>query len=299
MAENRTRRIRTRLAAVLLVCGAVAFVMTQFHDNSSGAHAEPPKPSKKAPAQSLDAAVPATGTPSPAPAPAPKAAAASASAAAEPEATPVAVPAAQAAAPSPTATASAVPRPPIVKRLIPYGSKRKRDMAAYSKRHYGQNKWRLTAPRLIVEHYAVAGSIGAIYNTFAPNNPDVEYHELPGVCSHFAVGADGTIVKFVRTDVRCRHTVGLNQTSIGIEHVGFSDADVLNRPAQLNASLALTRWLRCQFGIPVKGVIGHNESLSSPYYRELDPRFRGRTHGDWTRADMNVYRGKLNALGAC
>jgi N-acetylmuramoyl-L-alanine amidase len=201
-------------------------------------------------------------------------------------------------APAPAA-ASAATRPPIVKRLIPYGAKRKRDMAAYSKRHYGGYKWRLTAPKLVVQHFAVAGSIGAIYNTFAPNRPDVEYGERPGVCSHYAVGADGKIVKFVRTDVRCRHVVGLNHVSVGIEHVGFSDADVLNRPAQLEASLALTQWLRCRFGIPVKQVIGHNESLSSRFYRELDPRFRGRTHGDFKPASMRTYRGRLAALGDC
>ncbi|MGZ5329802.1 MAG: N-acetylmuramoyl-L-alanine amidase [Solirubrobacterales bacterium] len=201
--------------------------------------------------------------------------------------------------PAEVAAAAAAPRPPIVKRLIPYGAKRKRDMAGYSKRHYGAYKWRLGAPKLIVEHYAVAGSISAIYNTFAPNRPDVEYGELPGVCSHFAVGADGTIAKFVRTDVRCRHVVGLNHVAIGIEHVGFSDGDVLTRPAQLQASLALTDWLRCRFGIPVKGVIGHNESLGSPFYRELDPRFRGRTHGDFRPAAMRAYRGELRSRAAC
>lgn len=205
---------------------------------------------------------------------------------------------AEGSAPS-ASVAAAAPRPPIVKRLIPYGAKRKRDMAGYSKRHYGAYKWRLAAPKLIVEHYAVAGSIGAIYNTFAANRPDVEYGELPGVCSHFAVGADGTIAKFVRTDVRCRHVVGLNHVAIGIEHVGFSDGDVLNRPAQLQASLALTDWLRCRFGIPVKGVIGHNESLGSPFYRELDPRFRGRTHGDFRPAAMRAYRGELRSRAAC
>jgi N-acetyl-anhydromuramyl-L-alanine amidase AmpD len=197
------------------------------------------------------------------------------------------------------AAASAAPRPAITKRAIPYGKARKRDMAAYSKRHYGHYKWRLANPKLIVQHYAVAGSIDAIYNTFAPNNPDVEFHELPGVCSHFAIGADGRIVKFVALNVRCRHVVGLNHVSIGIEHVGFSDAEILNRPAQLNASLRLTRWLRCRFGLGVKRVIGHNESLSSPFYRELDPDFRGRTHGDWARASMSIYRRKLDALGRC
>jgi N-acetylmuramoyl-L-alanine amidase len=197
------------------------------------------------------------------------------------------------------AAAAAPDRPTMVKRLIPYGAKRKRDMAAYSKRHYGRYKWRLGTPKLIVQHFAVAGSIDAIYNTFAPNRPDAEYGELPGTCSHFAIGADGTIVKFVRTDVRCRHVVGLNHVSIGIEHVGFSDSDVLNRPAQLQASLALTDWLRCRYGLGIKRVIGHNESLSSPFYRELDPRFRGRTHGDFKRSSMRVYRGKLRSRASC
>jgi hypothetical protein len=206
------------------------------------------------------------------------------------------------AAPAPAsaaAPATSAPRPEIVKRLIPYGKSRRRDMAAYSKRHYGHYKWRLGAPKLVVEHYAVAGSISAIYNTFAPNNPDVEFHELPGVCSHYAIGSDGTIVKFVPVNIRCRHVVGLNHVAIGIEHVGFSDADILNRPAQLNASLRLTDWLRCRFGFGVKRVIGHNESLSSPFFRELDPDFRGQTHGDFNQASMRIYRGELRSRAAC
>lgn len=190
-------------------------------------------------------------------------------------------------------------KPPLHKMLIPFPKKRKREMAAYSKDHYGQYKWRLNDPKLIVEHFAEAGSISSIFNTFAPDRPDVEFHQLPGVCSHFAVSATGGIYKFVPVSIRCRHTVGLNHVAIGIEHVGFSDQDILNRPAQLNASLQLTQWLRCRFGLPVEQVIGHNESLSSPFYKELDPRFKGQTHGDWNKADMDVYRADLRKLGAC
>jgi N-acetylmuramoyl-L-alanine amidase len=197
------------------------------------------------------------------------------------------------------ATEAAATKPEIRKLLIRYTKKRKRDMAAYSKRHYGAYKWRLRNPKLIVIHYAAAGSIGTIYNTFAPNRRDVEFGELPGVCSHYAVAAGGGAVKFVPPTIRCRHVVGLNHVSIGIEHVGFGDADILNRPAQLNGSLKLTQWLRCRFGIPVEGVIGHNESLSSPYYKELDPHFKGKTHGDFDRASMDRYRGELEKLGAC
>jgi N-acetyl-anhydromuramyl-L-alanine amidase AmpD len=203
------------------------------------------------------------------------------------------------ASPAPPASAAAAAKPVIHKKLIPYPKKRKREMAAYSKRHYGQYKWRLNDPKLIVEHYAAAGSISAIFNTFAPDRPDVEFHELPGVCSHFAVSATGAIYKFVPISIRCRHVVGLNHVAVGIEHVGFSDQDILNRPAQLNASLQLTQWLRCRLGLPVNQVIGHNESLSSPFYKELDPRFKGQTHGDWNHADMQSYRADLTKLGAC
>jgi N-acetylmuramoyl-L-alanine amidase len=199
----------------------------------------------------------------------------------------------------PTATTSAAPKPPIHKMLIPYPKKRKREMAAYSKHHYGQNKWRLNNPQLIVIHYAVAGSISSIFNTFRTDQPDVEFHELPNVCSHYAVAASGGVYKFVPPTIRCRHTVGLNWTAIGVEHVGFSDQDILGRPAQLNGSLQFVQWLRCRFGIPVSQVIGHNESLSSPFYKELDPRFQGQTHGDWTHADMQTYRADLTKLGDC
>ena len=199
----------------------------------------------------------------------------------------------------PTATTSAAPKPPIHKMLIPYPKKRKREMAAYSKHHYGQNKWRLNNPQLIVIHYAVAGSISSIFNTFRTDQPDVEFHELPNVCSHYAVAASGGVYKFVPPTIRCRHTVGLNWTAIGVEHVGFSDQDILGRPAQLNGSLQFVQWLRCRFGIPVNQVIGHNESLSSPFYKELDPRFQGQTHGDWTHADMQTYRADLTKLGDC
>ena len=190
-------------------------------------------------------------------------------------------------------------RPQIAKRLIPYGAKRQAQMAAYSKRHYGVSESRLADPQLIVIHYAEAGSLSSIYNTFAPNNPDVEYGELPGVCSHYAVGAKGQIQRFVPDGVRCRHVVGLNHVALGIEHVGFSDGDVLGRKPELRASLRLTQWLRCREGLGIKRVIGHNESLDSRFYLELDPRFRGRTHGDFPTSAMRVYRRELRELGPC
>ena len=62
----------------------------------------------------------------------------------------------------------------------------------------------------------------------------------------------------------CRHTVGLNYTSFGIEHVGRSEAGVFARRRQLRASLALVAWLQDRYGIRTRNVIGHNESLAQP-----------------------------------
>jgi N-acetylmuramoyl-L-alanine amidase len=195
--------------------------------------------------------------------------------------------------------ATSVPRPPIARRLIPFGAKRKREMAAYSARHYGERAWRLRHPRVIVEHVAVAGTAASVYNTFAPDFPDPELGELPNVCAHFVISSTGKIFQLVGLRIRCRHTVGLNWTAIGIEHIGFSDADVLGNRRQMHASLRLTRWLRCRFQIRLRDVIGHSESLQSPFHRELVPSLRRQTHGDWKHSSMRVYRSKLRRTGAC
>jgi beta-N-acetylhexosaminidase len=174
-------------------------------------------------------------------------------------------------------------------------------MVAYVRRHYlrfMKPTWRLRNPRVIVIHYTDA-SYGATYNTFANDIPDSELHELPATCAHFVIGTDGTIHQLVSLGTMCRHTVGLNWTGIGIEHVGFSDAQVLGDRRQMRASLKLVRWLRCRFSIKVANVIGHNESLSSPYHREDVAGLRRQTHDDFKRADMNVYRRRLRALGGC
>jgi len=77
------------------------------------------------------------------------------------------------------------------------------------------------------------------------------------------------------------------------------DGDALGDRRELRASLRLTQWLRCRFGIPVRDVIGHAESLTSPYHRELVPSLRRQTHGDWQHSSMRVYRRKLRRLGSC
>jgi N-acetylmuramoyl-L-alanine amidase len=196
---------------------------------------------------------------------------------------------------------SAPPKPRIVWDPIPFGSERKAQMVAYVRRHYGsfmKPTWRLVDPRVIVIHYTDS-SYGSTINTFADDVPDSELHELPATCAHFVIDTDGTIHQLVSIGTMCRHTVGLNWTAIGIEQVGYSDAEVLGDRRQISASLRLVRWLRCRLKIKVENVIGHNESLSSPYHHEDVASLANQTHADFDHADMQIYRARLRRLGGC
>jgi beta-N-acetylhexosaminidase len=194
-----------------------------------------------------------------------------------------------------TLSLALAPKPHIVWKPIPYGPERKAEMAAYAGKHYGIHSSRLH-PKVIVEHYTGSDSFAGAWNAFAANTPDGELGGLPGDCAHFIVDRDGTIYQLVRLSVMCRHTVGLNYVAIGIEHVGTSDAEILHDPAQLRSSLELSAWLVGRFHIRIRNVIGHSESLRSPYHRELYKPWAHQAHGDWTRTDMDVFRSRLRAL---
>jgi beta-N-acetylhexosaminidase len=189
--------------------------------------------------------------------------------------------------------AAAAAKPKIVWSPIPFGADRKREMRAYARRHYGLDDFRLLQPKTIVQHFTAGSTYSSAYNTFAANQPDVELHERPGVCAHFVIDRDGTIHQLVSLKLMCRHTIGLNDSAIGIEHVGMSDAQVMGNTRQLRASLRLTRWLQERYAIARRYVIGHAESLSSPFHHERVKALRKRTHGDFAPATMRRYRAKL------
>lgn len=202
---------------------------------------------------------------------------------------------------SPAVAAGTVSEPHTAWDPIPFGPARKALMTAYVRRHYGsfmKPTWRLVHPRVIVIHYTDA-SYSSTFNTFADDVPDSELHELPATCAHFVIDSNGVIHQLVSLGTMCRHTVGLNWTAIGIEHVGFSDAQVLGDARQMSSSLRLVHWLQCRFNIQTRDVIGHAESLSSPYHHEDVPSLRTQTHSDFVHRDMQTYRTRLRKLGGC
>ena len=194
------------------------------------------------------------------------------------------------------AAPAAAERPPVRWDAIPYGVERRSDMKAYSRRHYGIDSNRLSRPRVIVQHMTEGSSYSSAWNIFARNERDSELGELPGVCTHFVIEKSGRISQLVPLSLMCRHTVGLNYTAIGIEHVGFEESGVMGNRRMRQASLRLTNWLRCRYGIGLSNVIGHNENLRSPYHRERVARLRTQTHGDWPAARMRPYRAALRSL---
>jgi beta-N-acetylhexosaminidase len=185
-------------------------------------------------------------------------------------------------------------KPPVTWKAIPFGAKRKAEMAAYSKRHYGKRTWHLRHPKVIVEHYTDGTTFSGAWNTFAANSR--HNGELPGTCAHFIVDRDGTIYQLVPLGVRCRHAIGMNWTAFGIEHVGTSDKMVLGDHAQMRSSMRLTLWLMHTYGITIGNVIGHAETLQSPYHHELYPSWRCLTHADFPHWAMHKYRQRLRTL---
>jgi N-acetylmuramoyl-L-alanine amidase len=133
---------------------------------------------------------------------------------------------------------------------IPFGAQRKAQMVAYVRRHYGsfmRPTWRLIDPHVIVIHHTESPTFQSTWNTFAADTPDPELHELPNTCAHFVIDRYGKIYQLVSLGTMCHHTVGLNWTTIGIDNVGHSDAEVMGDRAQMNSNLRLVRWLRCRF----------------------------------------------------
>ena len=202
-------------------------------------------------------------------------------------------------APEAAAIALESPRPADVKprilvKRIPFGARRKRQTAAYSRRHYGERTFVLSHPHVVVEHYTDGTSFDSAWNHFASNA--IHLGEKPGVCAHFVIDTDGTIYQLVNLRIRCRHAIGMNWTAIGVEHVGTSAHGILRDHDMMRASLRLTAWLMLKDGISYGNVIGHAETLQSPYHQERYAAWRCMTHADWNRSEMRAYRRRLKRM---
>ena len=199
-------------------------------------------------------------------------------------------------APRPTTPSYAALRPAIVRDLIPYGDRRRAQMADYSRRHYGEHTYWLTDPKVVVLHFTAGSTYTSAYWTFHANTP---YRgELPGVSCQFVIDKGGTIHQLVPLAVRARHCIGLNHVSIGIEFVQetgsgghWADQQVLARSRQVKAGLKLVLYLMARYGIEKKNVIGHAMANDSPYFKDL--RGWRNYRSDWLAVDVREFRSRL------
>ena len=208
--------------------------------------------------------------------------------------------AASAAASAPDAKA---PRPHITVKYVPFGAQRKAQTAAYNKRHYRQDTWKLTSPKVVVLHHTSGADWESAWYTFA-NNTAYESipgkPEKPGVSAHFIVDKDGTIYQCLPLTVRGRHAIGMNWTSFGIEIVQegipgkdghYLDRQILKRPKQMAAALALVRYLQGRFGIKKANVVGHATANDSPYFKDYTGIKNGA--GDWFAPEVKAFKARL------
>lgn len=113
-------------------------------------------------------------------------------------------------------------------------------------------------PRAIVLHATGGGAPGSGFSTVR------ELHRFfarpaANAASHYAIGRDGTIARFVPDEEAAFHvaTPGWNDISIGIELLNDNSGADPYPPAQLAAATRLVRWLGTRHGIPVEGVVRH------------------------------------------
>ena len=186
----------------------------------------------------------------------------------------------------------------LVPKFIDFPQGRKDEMARYSLRHYGTSSWRLN-PSMIVLHFTETDTAAAARNGFANDSPNLG--ELPGTCAHFIVAQNGDVWQIVPTSIRCRHTIGLNDKAIGIEIVQrthgngshWADQQILDRPAQIGAVLALLRSLQGEYAISASNIIGHAIANEAPQFRDLQG-WRN-DHTDWQAQDVLEVRRRLSA----
>ncbi|HQR78736.1 MAG TPA: peptidoglycan recognition family protein [Actinomycetota bacterium] len=190
-----------------------------------------------------------------------------------------------------------VPPPRIVQKAIPYGKQRKKQMAGYAFRHYGVRTWQLTDPKVVVLHFTVSSTYQSAWHTFANNapapGPAGSKPERPGGCTQFIVDKDGTIYQLVPLGTMCRHAIGINHRSVGIEFVEETSArNILARSKQRRAGLRLVRWLQWELGISTANVLGHATVNASPYFQERVAGWRN-DHTDWRAPQVRRFRSLL------
>ena len=172
--------------------------------------------------------------------------------------------------------------PTIIDRPVPFTEERIELTRQYIQQHYGLEVRDITiVPRVIVLHWTAGATFAGDYNTFVPatlqgSRPDLVKAGQLNVGIQFLVDRDGTIYRLMPETWMARHVIGLNYNSIGVENVGGSKGVPDLTEAQVQANIALVRYLARKYAT-IRYLIGHHEYRkmeSNPLWLERDTAYR-------------------------
>jgi len=162
--------------------------------------------------------------------------------------------------------ALAADRPVIIDQPVEWSDERARLTEEYAQLHYGQSITQIV-PQAVVIHWTAGDTWESAYYHFyhaAASDGTMNY------AAHFIVDRDGTIRQILPETTMGRHIIGYNWCTIGIENVGGVNGVEDLTEAQLQANIALIRYLH-QEHPTIRYVFGHyqqDEARASGLYIE-------------------------------
>jgi N-acetylmuramoyl-L-alanine amidase len=172
------------------------------------------------------------------------------------------------------AEAVAQAKPVIIEKYLEMGAQRNALTREYTLLHYGKDIEKII-PRMIVLHWTAADNWEGTYNYFYPaENDDIGDGRL-NVASHYLVARDGRIFQLTPETALNRHAIGYNWCAIGVENVGGVDGEEDLTEAQVQANIALIRYLAGKYPT-IHYVMGHyqqDQAKSTGLYKELVPDY--------------------------
>jgi len=155
------------------------------------------------------------------------------------------------------------PNIPIIQKPILFDKQRIELTQEYRLKHYGiKSQSIVIQPQMIVLHWTntkdLQTSYAHLYPASLSGRPDIAKGGNLNVSAHFLVDHNGKIYQLMPSNWMARHIIGLNNIAIGIENIGGThDRDDLTA-AQVNANVALVKFLKTQYP-SIKYLIGHYE----------------------------------------
>lgn len=163
----------------------------------------------------------------------------------------------------------------------------------YSKRHYGEDTWKLR-PRVVVLHYTAM--------------PDFPWNlvksqsfggEKPGLAVHYVVSGK-KIWQILPDNVRSRGCWGMNHRAVNIEMDALNAQDLSQKTSTLDTCARLVRILMKKYGIPLNKVYSHQ--LVAKMNKNLTPEVLDKVDGtpyskqDPGEQNMNYIKNKIREM---